>query len=207
MLRWQRLPLIVALPFVLASCTAASNDRVGSQASAVPAAAYLSTPMPTATPTVTPSSTPVAVAAVPPASCPITQPAHPLFIPPSPYPPTPPPRYAGQFWSGTAMLWTMLRTDGTWSRLPYSNGAYTQKVFWWRQTYNYQTDPEPNLTVTGRRLDAPAPPMGASGATNGFRDDIGSFMVVGVDIPTQGCWEITGQSAGAVLRFVVWVAP
>lgn len=53
----------------------------------------------------------------------------------------------------------------------------------------------------------PNPPMGAARATNSSRGDIGPFMVIGVDIPTLGCWEITGQSAGAILRFVVWVAP
>ncbi|MCA1668195.1 MAG: hypothetical protein LC793_12530, partial [Thermomicrobia bacterium] len=203
MLRWQRLLLIAALPFILASCTAGSNDRAGGQASAV----FLPTPIPTDTLAVWSSRAPVAVAAVPPASCPITHPAQPPFIPPSPYPPTPPPPYANQFWSGTAMLWTMLGTDGTWGRLPYANGSYTQKILWWRQGYDWQTEPEPQLTVTGRRLNAPAPPLAATRASNGFRDDIGSFGVVGVDIPTQGCWEITGQAASTELRFVVWLAP
>jgi len=32
-------------------------------------------------------------------------------------------------------------------------------------------------------------------------------MLVGVDIPTIGCWEITGRYAGHTLSFVVWVAP
>ncbi|MGI8688388.1 MAG: hypothetical protein ACR2M3_07390 [Thermomicrobiales bacterium] len=203
MFRWQRLPLIVALPFVFASCTPASNNYVSSPASAVPTA----TAAPTVAPGIIPVATSAVAAAVPPASCSVTLPANPPFIPPSPYPPTPPPLYANEFWSGTEMLWTMLRMDGTWQKLPYHDGAYTQKVFWWRQGYDYRTDPEPNLSVTGRRLDAPAPPMQASGATNGSRGDIGSFMVVGVDIPTPGCWEITGQSAGAIQRFVVWIAP
>ncbi len=35
MFRWQRLPLIIALPFVLASCVAASNDHTGSRKLAV----------------------------------------------------------------------------------------------------------------------------------------------------------------------------
>jgi len=32
-------------------------------------------------------------------------------------------------------------------------------------------------------------------------------MIVGVDIPTAGCWEIAGQIAGAELHYVVWLAP
>lgn len=198
MVRWQRLPLIVALPFTLVSCAFVSNGGADNR---------IELPVPSAMPAIATVAPSAAVAAVPPASCPITQPTTPLFIPPSPYPPAPPSLYAGEFWSGTAMLWTMVRVDGTWRALPYHNGTYTQKIFWWRQGYDYRTEPEPNLTVTGRRLDAPAPPLGASRATNGFRDDIGSFMVVGVDIPSPGCWEITGDSAGTVLRFVVWVAP
>lgn len=199
MFRWQRLSLIVALPFVLASCTLVSNHD---------ADGYTVSPMPTTMPTVAPGITPVALsAAIPPASCPITQPSNSPFVPPSPYPATPPPLYAGEFWYGAASLWTMLRADGIWGTLPHANGSYTQKVFWWRQGYDYQTDPMPNLTVTGRRLDAPAPPMTASGATNGSRSDIGSFMVIGVDIPTPGCWEITGHNTGTDLRFVVWLAP
>lgn len=135
MLRWQRLPLIVALPFVFASCTLASNrDADG----------HIVSPMlitaPALAPTV-PSAAPLA--AIPPASCPITQPSNSPFVPPSPYPATPPPLYAGEFWYGAASLWTMLRADGTWGKLPYTNGSYTQKVFWWRQGYGYRLDPMP----------------------------------------------------------------
>jgi hypothetical protein len=32
-------------------------------------------------------------------------------------------------------------------------------------------------------------------------------MLVGVDIPTLGCWEIRGRYAEAELSFVVWVGP
>jgi len=45
----------------------------------------------------------------------------------------------------------------------------------------------------------------ASTATNAFADDIGSSILVGVDIPSTGCWEITGQLKGKYLSFVVWV--
>jgi hypothetical protein len=32
-------------------------------------------------------------------------------------------------------------------------------------------------------------------------------MLVGIDLPTLGCWKITGKYADAELSFVVWVAP
>jgi hypothetical protein len=59
--------------------------------------------------------------------------------------------------------------------------------------------------VSGSRIDGSAPRLRASTATNAFADDIGSSILVGVDIPSTGCWEITGQLKGTYLSFVVWV--
>jgi hypothetical protein len=224
--RPQLLPIAAfSLILMLVSCGPGTGSRAQGWGAAIPATTWPATPsalpIPASTPTGTPllaatpsplpttapTATPEDLAAIPPASCPVTRPPEPPFSAPPPYPPAPPPVYAGQFWYGTEELWTLLRADGLWQRLPRHNGAYGQKVFWWRQGYDWRVEPEPALTVTGRRLDAPAPPFASSGATNGFRDDIGSFMLVGVGIPTAGCWEITGRTAGAELSFVVWVAP
>ena len=57
----------------------------------------------------------------------------------------------------------------------------------------------------GRRLDAAAPTVSVTGATNGFRDDIGAFILLGLELPTGGCWELTGQYHGQQVRFVVRV--
>jgi len=56
-------------------------------------------------------------------------------------------------------------------------------------------------------LDASAPPLLASDATNGYHPDLGSFMLVGVNIPTEGCWEIAGQAGDQSLSFIIWVEP
>jgi hypothetical protein len=147
-----------------------------------------------------PAATAQAVAAVA-GGCPITRPPQPAFMPPSPPAPAPGSARHGEFWYGTPALWTSLRPDGTWSALPYYDGAYTQKVFWWSQGYDWKSP----LTVTGRRVDGFAPPLHASTATNASTDDIGSAILVGVEIPTSGCWEITGHLRGIALPFVVWV--
>jgi hypothetical protein len=139
------------------------------------------------------------------ANCPVTQPPEPPFTPPPPNAPTAP--WAGEFWYGTNLLWTRVPTSGMWYGLPHNPDGQTQKVFWWRQGYIWKEDPTPALTVTGRRLDAPAPPLSASEATNAYAEDIQSAMLVGVDFPTPGCWEITGKVADAELSFVIWVAP
>ncbi len=145
----------------------------------------------------------------PPATCLATRPPARPFVPPSPYPAKPPGQ--GRFWFGTEKLWTALPAEGAWRGLPHyrpTDSSYRQKIFWWRKGYHWRADPTPNLKVSGRRLDAPARPLAVSRATNGYREqDLKSFMVVGVDFPTDGCWEVTGQFGDNSLTFVVWVAP
>src|SRR3990172_11533760 len=140
----------------------------------------------------------------PPTDCPLTVPQDPLFTPPSAYSDL---GFEGEFWYGSNSLWTAIPQNGVWSGLLYNPEGYTQKVFWWREGYVWTEEPEPALTVTGERLDATAPQLNVSKATNAYAGDIGSAMLVGVDFPTLGCWKITGQYEKTELSFVVWVAP
>jgi len=143
-----------------------------------------------------------------PATCPVTRAPSPPFVPPSPYPVTPGP---GSFWFGTQKLWTNVSEDGTWKGLPHyrpRDASFRNKLFWWRQGYDWRTENVPNLKVTGRRLDTLAPPLTTdehanSGWTN---DSHHPFIVAGIFIPTLGCWEITGDYKGDKLSYVVWVA-
>jgi hypothetical protein len=139
-------------------------------------------------------------------SCAITRPPEPAFVPPAPYPAQPPPGYGEAFWYGTAQLWTMLSAEGTWTGLPHESDGYSQKVFWWRAGYSGEAEPAPALTMTGRRLDATAAPLKADHPTNA-EADFGQAMLIGVTIPSTGCWELTGHYGGHDLSFVVWVAP
>jgi hypothetical protein len=67
----------------------------------------------------------------------------------------------------------------------------------------------PSLTLSARRLDVPGQEIAASSgkATNGWRDDddIGAFMLTGIELPAAGCWEVTGHYRARELSFVVWV--
>ena len=139
-----------------------------------------------------------------PETCPVTRPSDPPFTPLLPYPANPP---GNEFWYGTDSLWTALPLNGVWEALPHNPEGYTQKVFWWRVGYSPSAEPQPNLIVTGRRLDAPSPPLHVSRATNAFASDIGSAMLVGVDFPDLGCWEITGRYGQDELSFIIWVGP
>jgi hypothetical protein len=137
----------------------------------------------------------------PPKSCLVTQPPDPPFMPSAPVPATAP--YAGQFWYGEEDLWTMLPVDGTWGQM-----ARGEKVFWWREGYDGSEEPEPELAMSARRLDGPAPEVHSDPpATNAYHPDFHWAMLQGFTVSTPGCWEITGKYGGHELSFVVWVAP
>ena len=142
-----------------------------------------------------------------PESCPVTKPPAHAFVPPSPYPSDTGP---DGFWFGGEKLWTLLPMDGTWKGLPHyrpTDTAFRNKLFWWDEGYDWQRDTQPMLKVTGKRLDSPAPPLGTDKHANaGWRGDSNHpFIVVGIDIPTLGCWKITGNFEDAELSYVVWV--
>jgi hypothetical protein len=99
----------------------------------------------------------------------------------------------------------LLQRDGTWSRLPRNERGFRQKVFWWRPRYNGRVEPSPQLTVRGRRLHEDGSFV-AGRATNAHSDDLGWAMLTVVDVPSAGCWELTGQYADGELTFVVYVA-
>ena len=146
-----------------------------------------------------------AVSASVPQTCPITQPPAPTFVPPPPYPSQ---HSSDGFWFGSKKLWVQLPTNGTWSHLPYhrpSDMAFRQKIQWWRNGYDWRTDIPSKLTVTGERIDSPAPRLSSQSNASGITGQ--AFIMSGLDIPTLGCWRVTGDYAGDKLTFVVWVAP
>jgi len=139
-----------------------------------------------------------------PETCPVTtQYQASPFIPPKPYPQK---AFAGAFWFGTDKLWAAIPVDGAWRGLGHytpNDPTFRQKLFWWRQGYDWHTEPQPRLKVTGRRLDADADPLMVDRATNVSSEPGG--MLVGINFPTVGCWEITGHYGDDALTFVVWI--
>jgi hypothetical protein len=57
--------------------------------------------------------------------------------------------------------------------------------------------------VSGRRLDAEAPPIAYHSPGGYFT----GFEVGGLTIPTEGCWEVTARAGESTLTFVVEVGP
>jgi hypothetical protein len=75
------------------------------------------------------------------------------------------------------------------------NGSIDWKYGWWRKAAG-------NLTITGHRLDASAPPL-TSHVPDGY-GNVG-FQASGVTFPSEGCWQITGQTDDTALTFVTLV--
>jgi len=143
-----------------------------------------------------------------PASCPVTViPAKP-FTPPSPY------EIDGSgFWLGTEKLWTGLPKSGiVWDWAPHAPGhehevqPLTGKTFWASVDFNWREEYPPAIKVTGKRLDGDAPPLLTLRPTNAFPGP-GAAMLVGVYMPTPGCWEITAEYRGEKLSYVAWIKP
>jgi len=155
----------------------------------------LASTLPTLQPT--PLATPVV-----PSSCAVTRP-DPPFAAPSPYPSQPP----GRVWYGTQALWTMLMPNGeVWSGYPIGPGGITQKTFWFSTNWpGTAVEPVPAITVTGTRLDGSG--SFTFGPGTNASAEFGEAMLVGIEVPTPGCWQITGHYAGTQLSYVVWIPP
>src|SRR5215813_7549118 len=146
--------------------------------------------------------------ASPPTDCHVTLASEGTFVPASPVPFT---LGDNEFWFGTDKLWTRLPADGTWRGLvPKKPGdfAYEDKSFWFR-AYPGFSDRSTSLTVTGKRLDGPAPSFTwrSLGPNPSDRDGDAAMLVGGMAVPVFGCWRVTGQYADQELTFNVWVIP
>lgn len=142
--------------------------------------------------------------------CPLTIPDRPAFVPPPPYPSQVPnpnvPDADEKVWYGTAALWTWLETEGeVWRDLPDDdgNGKLFEKTFWWSDDFSPEKGFGP-IRVTGRRLDGPGSFDTEGPGGGGSREDIGSFMLVGVEM-SPGCWEVTASYRDTRLSYVVLV--
>jgi hypothetical protein len=148
----------------------------------------------------------------PPAICHVTLPSDGHFVPPPPFTSDPAARLGGlfehSFWFGSSKLWTVLPIDGTWRAwsLPSRPGdfAYGNKLPWGRLDSPFSKKDGP-LTVTGKRLDGPAPVFIETDESYGFNGRAGAMG--GIEIPVFGCWQITGHYKDSDLTFTVWVVP
>ena len=85
--------------------------------------------------------------------------------------------------------------DGGSYAVVMDDGSIWAKVGWWRGLPR-------RLVITGRRLDAAAPPLQAD-VPGGYGEQ--GFVPSGLIFPTVGCWRVRGRLGPAQLTFVVKV--
>lgn len=105
-------------------------------------------------------------------------------------------------WYGNGKLWAVLYwLDGTVVFRPggpgfvQRDGSLGIKFGWWRGVKG-------KLLVSGKRLDAPAPPLRAW-IPEGYGNS--GFQSMYVIFPTPGCWAVRGRVGQATLTFVTRV--
>jgi hypothetical protein len=148
----------------------------------------------------------------PPASCHVTLPG--AEFAPKPSTSDYGARYGSEFGGGvrygTEKLWTVLPPDGVWRGSGPAGPhdfAYDNKLGWGRANPPFRRKDDP-LTVTGKRLDGPAPVFTETFESSGFGPDYsGEGIMGGIEIPAFGCWQITGRYKDANVTFTVWVSP
>jgi hypothetical protein len=138
------------------------------------------------------------------AECAVTLPS-PAFSALTPYPSSPPNR--DEAWFGTRDLWTKLKIGGEVWDASNTSFPVAIKTFWWSANWPGMRDvPVPAITVTATRLDGPGS-VTTHDATNAAADDLGGeAMLVGIEFPAPGCWQLTAQYQDAVLSYVVLIA-
>jgi len=75
-----------------------------------------------------------------------------------------------------------------------SDGSLMMKFPWWRKA-------DAPLEITGRRLDATAPPLRVEIGRSGDVHMVPTYII----FPTTGCWEVTGKVGEVSLVFVTKV--
>jgi len=106
-------------------------------------------------------------------------------------------------WYGNGLLWAALSytPDGVYT-VPQdrvgADGSIGAKLFW------VTSPPSRVPTVTGQRLDAPAPPLQFNGAVQGsFSGAINPSWATRLLFPSAGCWRLTARVRDVSLTYVV----
>jgi hypothetical protein len=110
-----------------------------------------------------------------------------------------PPGQTSRFSYGNGRLWVELYPRGvirTRNGTPRPDGSLAVKFPWTRGVRG-------RLVITGRRLDAAAPPLRSWVPTGYGRTGFQSSAVI---FPTEGCWEVTGRAGVIELTIVARVA-
>jgi hypothetical protein len=137
-----------------------------------------------------------------PESCPVTR-----STPETRFTPPPPSRplheKLAMFWYGSDALYTTLNADGRWRGITSPTGT-RNKSFWYRKNPEWLTEDPYQLAVTYQQLGATGPMFTVPGVTNAIMGKEVAMLIM-LELPSRGCWEVTASYKNAHLSFVTWV--
>jgi hypothetical protein len=108
-------------------------------------------------------------------------------------------------WYGSENLAVLLPKDGVWEGMGEESN-YSDKFWWWRSGYSAEAEPMPDLKLAVTLMDGSAPVLHVANATNA-QGNGWQAMLIGIEFPMRGCWEIQGIYQGSqVLTVVLRVA-
>ena len=137
-----------------------------------------------------------------PDSCPVTRAtAETRFSPPPPARPIDP--GSSRFWYGTDALYTSIASDGRWRGLESPKGT-RDKLFFYRKNAEWLMESPYQLKVTFRQLADTEPTFTVGRVTNAIMDKEIAMLIM-LELPTRGCWEVTANYKNAHLSFVTWL--
>jgi hypothetical protein len=129
-----------------------------------------------------------------------TTPSCPVTLPNGNRPPGQPRNVS---WYGNGMLWAGVAPDGVWAHPPDrvgADGSIGDKLLW------VTTPPWRAPTLTGERIDAPAPPLHVLRMNQGsFSSAANPSFMSPVSFPSAGCWRLTSRLGDLSLTYVVEV--
>jgi hypothetical protein len=113
----------------------------------------------------------------------------------------PPGQPRNMSWHGNGLLWAGVAADGTYAvdqdRVG-ADGSIFNKLLW------VTTPPWSRPTISGERLDAPAPPLRVISVNQGsFSGADKPSYASAVTFPTAGCWRLTARVADVSLSYVL----
>jgi hypothetical protein len=137
-----------------------------------------------------------------PESCPVTRStAATRFTPPPPSRPFDP--RSTMFWYGSDSLYTALFSDGRWHGIKSATGT-RDKSFWYRKNPEWLMENPYQLKVSYRQLTETGPTFTAGRVTNAIMGKEVAMLLM-LEFPTRGCWEVTANYKDAHVSFVTWV--
>jgi hypothetical protein len=105
---------------------------------------------------------------------------------------------------GQPQLWTLIPRSGSWTSSTSTTGGRFIRTLWYSDLWSVRDEPSPSISVSAGRLGGGDSVTG-SAAVNARSRELGTSMIVSLDLPSGGCWQITGTYRDKSLSYVVWV--